>query len=159
MITIYKFLTESVNAVSTDADVLAYIAANSLGPNTVLKMFTGDDAEDPAAQNDAPFIVAAPAALPFDLGVTTDKRQPSIDLDWGITGAIPVRTATSVTYPGLAKCDALGQLIYAAMLKRFGYYIGRANYLLYPAHPLYEGGMTITLNVETGMGEPDLPGT
>jgi hypothetical protein len=157
MITTSAVLNAAASAITGNTAINTWITTN-VGVSAVLKIFVGDDPQNPAGEADAPFCVLSPAIVPYDLGDGTDARQPSIDVDFGLVNADTSTSGNVTTYEGLADIDALAHLILAALSAEFGNgNLETANYTITPTHPLYEAGFTVVFRFIGGAGEAALP--
>jgi hypothetical protein len=145
-----------LTALEADANIAAFVLAQ-FGADAVLKTYKGDDATDPAGENDAPYIVVATAELPYDLGTLAETRKPAVAIDWGVRNETKTASGNRVTCDGLDQVDDLGHLIVACIKTTLGNeHAAQMPYTLAESHPLYMGGLLLVADYDAGLAEPTL---
>jgi hypothetical protein len=157
MISIAAVLQAAAQHVQGDAAITSWMTTNF--PGETLRIQVGEDAVAPLGEEHAPFIVFLPSMQPYDVGIYATSRRPSFDVEWGIVKKTATTNGTTgiITYDGHTLADALGQLLVTSLQTHFGEQFATAAYQLMGAAPLWEGGMTVTLDYPTGTNyEPAL---
>lgn len=173
MITIEAILTAAKTAIRNSSAISTFCSSNFDG--ATIKIFVGENKASPPDIDDAPFVVIAPPMDPYDVGAAAESREPGFEVDWGIEKAAKYVADTpadsdgvtlsdsnnTIQYDGQILVDQLGMLILGVLATAFTSANGEnhlhvADYTLGSMGPLWEGGMSIKLHYEQGMGEATL---
>lgn len=172
MITIRSLLTTAATAIRNSTAIATFCSTNFSG--AVIKIFIGEDKSTRPTEDDAPYVVLGPPLDDYDKGAATEQRRPGFEVDFAIfkecryggataandTGLTRSDSNNTITFDGLILADQLGDLILTELVTAFTAdgedHVHIADYMLNSMGPLWEGGISIKLNYECGMGEPSL---
>jgi hypothetical protein len=151
MITISEVIADAAAAIQANSALATWISTNF--PGESLRIQIGEDAAAPLGEEHAPFVVLLPAMQPYDVGTAVQERRPSFDVEWGVvSNASTTAPATGIiTYTGHTLRDEMGMKLYDVLIAQFGENLGNVSYQLMGAAPLWEGGMTVTLQYWPGI--------
>ena len=159
MISINDILPLAATAIRGDSATSTFLAAQY--PTQPLKIFIGEDTVNPPLDSDAPFVVVWASPRAYDRGTQSEQFKPTFEVDFALLDTrVTADTSNSTfTQTGQTNIITFSDLIAAALLKQFnsdGDHFQSANANFFGVPPLWEGGLSVTLTYERGMGDETL---
>lgn len=156
IMTITAILTLLTNAISTDATLASWITTNY--PGKTLTVFVGEDDVAPPTEADAPFVSITLSPRPQDVGTFDDSWKPTFEVEFGLKDGRKTTVGNVITQTGevnrAAFADLLTAVLTAALTGTTGDHFAEAQLQFFGVAPLWQGGFSITLDYQSGMGDP-----
>ena len=150
----YNSLIQALaEALAVNIDIATFLTHCGYGS---LSVFVGEDAANPLGETQTPYIILAPSASASDMAECQETVNIGIEIDFGIVKKGETTANSITTYTGIPHTDAFAQLVYKAVAGALGEFqhITKADYaLIYDRFPLFEGGISFTVEVEQGVSD------
>lgn len=159
-ISVNQLLTIAAAAIQADAGVIAFVAEQY--PDSQLNVFIGEDTVNSPTNEQAPFVVLYASPNYYDRGTQADTFEPTFECDFAVQDERQTIDAGTSTFTQTGQTniitfsDLISSALRAAFTKDSGDHYQSARASFFGVPPLWEGGISVKLTYERGMGEETL---